>query len=211
MKTRTGFISNSSSSSFVIRGSEVYPSIAEVAKAMIHIRDEDWDWKSNAIKVLHKYVKLIPLKDVGLYFKSTNYDTFIYEIDGYYFIKTCNNNNFIRIFTGADFVAIDYNNEQLWEKLNELGIEDIQYIEYVTPKMNFINLDSNFIGREICHEYFCEEHKWVETWLKKIKDEYILWCPSCNKKMTLSDDEKKSKIINNISKQHPDIINKVKI
>ena len=40
MKTRSGFVSNSSSSSFVM-SKEVYPSIWDVAIAMLEVRDQD--------------------------------------------------------------------------------------------------------------------------------------------------------------------------
>jgi hypothetical protein len=45
MKIRAGFISNSSSSSFIVSCDD-YKSTIDLAKAMLHIREEEWGRKS---------------------------------------------------------------------------------------------------------------------------------------------------------------------
>jgi hypothetical protein len=199
MKTRQGFISNSSSSSFIIKGSGIYPSIVEVAKAMIKIRDEDWERPSTLAKKLDKHAKTVDFRKVGIFFTSCNYDTFIYEVDGYFIIKTCNNHPFYDAFDAYSYVP-----EQLCEKLKDYGIYDIDSIEYRNPNIDFVNLEANFIGKILNRDYLCQEHGYSETWmLKRADNSYVFYCPSCKKQINLENQKDKLYFIKIITDNAP--------
>lgn len=93
MKIRNGFVSNSSSSSFIIK-QENYPDIATIAKIMIITRG----WKQNDANLIEKIDDLLDKKvllpNSPVTFPTCNYDTFILLKEKYYFIATCNNHQF---------------------------------------------------------------------------------------------------------------------
>jgi len=105
MKTRNGFVSNSSSSSFIIDGTKIF----DLAKNMLTIIREDWmDWdtdrptKNRTRKQFSEYFdKLATLNNKlpedcdGILFPSCNYDTYIVLDNDYQrcIVATCNNHN----------------------------------------------------------------------------------------------------------------------
>lgn len=96
MKYRQGFDSNCSSMSFVVSKAE-FKTMKDLAEAMINymfkIEQEDNDFYPE--KERKEYLKA--LKEApdgeGLEFASCNYNTYIYELNGKYFVDTCNNHN----------------------------------------------------------------------------------------------------------------------
>jgi hypothetical protein len=97
MKIRSGFVSNSSSSSFIIR-KNIFPNNKTVALSMVddYIEtyksdyDED-DWFINKFKMFKDSLNNID-DDCNIMFNSTNYDTFITNLDdNYIHVATCNN------------------------------------------------------------------------------------------------------------------------
>ena len=93
MKTRNGFVSNSSSSSFIIPGGD----IKDIAESMIDTISEEYEgyrkhkklWKSNLAKALKK--RDVKNEKLGITFPSCNYDTYIIKKEGTVYITTCNN------------------------------------------------------------------------------------------------------------------------
>ncbi len=102
MKIRNGFVSNSSSSSFLIKLGENYPDVLAVATSMIKDRFDDWKSEDNSSfyddgREASVYKDIERLRKHGnvnmpIFFRSTNYDTFITPLtDNYVFVDTCNN------------------------------------------------------------------------------------------------------------------------
>ena len=105
MKIRNGFVSNSSSSSFLIKLGEEFPDVLSVAEHMINDKFDAWkDWDSeNKYTEMHNMVESNVRKDIKrmrkhgdvnipIFFQSTNYDTYIVLIlDKYVYVDTCNN------------------------------------------------------------------------------------------------------------------------
>jgi hypothetical protein len=93
MKIRLGFVSNSSSSSFIIRGTA---STHEVAKKMYLIMIESW--KEFGYKLPREHEKVMEWFDKNIGFDdpilipwTTNYETFIYKTNSGVSVDTCNN------------------------------------------------------------------------------------------------------------------------
>jgi hypothetical protein len=109
MKTRMGFVSNSSSSSFIINAKE-YKNIYDLAIAMILCKN-DYDDNDEAdtynesliqkIKVAKKD-KLLD-SETGIFFHTCNYDTYIQPIGNYFYVSTCNNCDWSEIKGQVDF------------------------------------------------------------------------------------------------------------
>ena len=100
MKIRKGFVSNSSSSSFIIptldlREGDGLSTTSDVAKYMIGCRDRpDWD-NDELISKLDKAIKDKKIdKDGEICFHTCNYDTYIIKRNERIYIDTCNNHDF---------------------------------------------------------------------------------------------------------------------
>lgn len=85
MKIRNGFVSNSSSSSFVIDATE--QTVLEIAFSMVPARN--WDEKDTELQ--EKLLTLIDAPDRPIAFQSCNFDTFIKKVNNIIFVETCNN------------------------------------------------------------------------------------------------------------------------
>jgi hypothetical protein len=121
MKIRNGFVSNSSSSSFVI-SDEKFPTVRSLAKYMLKRKlkeseDEDYSWKDEAIEEDSKYMKILEKIDENspVSFPSCNYDTYIKKVGDCYLVATCNN---------TDWKLWDYTT-----KLTESAREELKKIQ----------------------------------------------------------------------------------
>lgn len=91
MRIRGGFVSNSSSSSFIIPCKE-YSSVLSLAKRMIPSRD--WgDSDDNLIRKINESEIRGMDKNTSVCFNSCNYETYIVKYKDYYLISTCNNHD----------------------------------------------------------------------------------------------------------------------
>ncbi len=126
MKIRNGFVSNSSSSSFLIRLGEDFPDTYSIAKNMLKDKFDDWvdDWyddedkysvnlmSDNSFNHL-KHLKKSNKND-SIFFRSTNYDTYIFKVsDNYAFVDTCNN------------ITWDIKNYATYSIPSELNVDDL--------------------------------------------------------------------------------------
>lgn len=98
MKSRSGFVSNSSSTSFIIRNGD----IGRVAKSMLDTIVEEWkgdnDWMSTKeVRLFRKNLeKALRQKNViegkiRITMPSCNYETYIFKVNNDIYVSTCNN------------------------------------------------------------------------------------------------------------------------
>ena len=87
MKIRSGFVSNSSSSSFIIEKNDEYKNINELARYMVG-RVGYNDNKQPIYDLLDNSTKD---PNTNIMFYSCNYDTYIYDYGKYMLVNTCNN------------------------------------------------------------------------------------------------------------------------
>lgn len=180
MKIRNGFVSNSSSSSFIIRKSEMFPDTITIAENMIKdlIKDyNDYGHEYYCERDIIQNIKYLKDKypNVPIMFNSTNYDTYIMDIgEGYFYIDTCNNTNwYIKSFSEYKLPEI------LEKKYNESELDFCNSTEVYFHKqddMEFFKLDSGFF---IQHTDKFESCKKCYSELFKIDGKkYCLRCDS---------------------------------
>lgn len=97
MKKRNGFVSNSSSSSFIVNLEDYNNNVFDLAREMVSIRE--WEDDEELLKKIDNFEKN-ESGNVGIFFNTCNYETFISHIGGgYVFVDTCNNHNWDSIKT----------------------------------------------------------------------------------------------------------------
>lgn len=90
MKVRAGFVSNSSSSSFIL-SNKTYQTVFDAALAMLEVRTQD-DWPECPEKPMIIKAKSLGVDpDTAVTFSTCNYDTFIFRHNGELYVSTCNN------------------------------------------------------------------------------------------------------------------------
>jgi hypothetical protein len=131
MILRTGFVSNSSSSSFVIPKTH-FPTIWDLAEAMIRYRDDGGENEDGSLAVIEG------LRESGcevdsVTFDTPNFDTFIHDADDEWWITTCNNVSFYEMLGSVN------NGGRLLDMYRGDFLGD--YIDYEMEKdHNFLNL-----------------------------------------------------------------------
>jgi len=101
MKIRTGFVSNSSSSSFCIRA-DAYKSVFELAQIMVMCREWNDDGRDDRLvqQIAEDAENMDPNSDIA--FSTCNYWTYIRKVEDHYVVQTCNNHAFHEYLEGID-------------------------------------------------------------------------------------------------------------
>lgn len=124
MKIRNGFVSNSSSASFVIENAHqnVYQSVFDLAKTMIAVRDDGW-WRidSTEKETLDKLEKEGCHPNNPVSFNTVNYRTYIFEERNKFYIHTCSNHDFPSYIDGITRYT-DYP-DFLWSHISYIFLE----------------------------------------------------------------------------------------
>jgi predicted RNA-binding Zn-ribbon protein involved in translation (DUF1610 family) len=176
MKTRLGFVSNSSSSSFIVKKGEEFKNIQDLAVRMMEIRNQDWlywDGDSTKEKKERLAADLVKLKtlsvDENVCFPTTNYETYIAEEGDYLLVSTCNNHDFY------DFADTYLIHDSILSKLDN-------EIENITKHYDFTHVSTGLKGRPVTYENYndyiicttCIEELWRLT-------DGSIKCPACGK------------------------------
>lgn len=209
MKIRNGFVSNSSSSSFIISVND-FPTVRSLATYMLNkkieeyeeYRDHDEYDEDDYDKTLIERLQNID-EDQSLSFSSCNYDTYIRKIKDCYLVATCNNTSWDLV----DYTTrLTKNDIEELKKLQNTYIKnsddyeniqtiiDGEYYEFYAFGNDFYSLDKELIGIETYEYCPNHEHQWG----------YNLWdlpkygkiCLSCS---PLLKRKEKLENINNIS------------
>jgi len=163
MKIRQGFVSNSSSSSFVIEAANKQ-TVLSVAFDMVPARN----WDNRDTELQEKLLSFNGDPDTPIAFKSCNYDTFIIKEKNLIFVDTCNNHpwyDFINYRRATQEEMRSIGLDDFWE---DFALQKLQRY-YWWPEYNFF---AKTLLSTFCKECYCEI-------LQLQTDEKI--CPHCKK------------------------------
>ena len=189
MKIRNGFVSNSSSSSFII-SDQNFPTVRSLAIYMLNqqIKERRYERYSNKwIKYDKQYIKNLEKIDENqpVSFPSCNYDTYIRKVGDCYLVATCNNTDWdlddysTRLSDEAKKELNEiknYYNEGTYEhtQIMNLLYGNSYYSEFSSFGKDFYDLNKKIIGVETfdnCPK--CQEYMWNTPKFGKI-------CLNCN-------------------------------
>jgi len=166
MKIRTGFVSNSSSSSFIVKVGEPFDTALEIAKYMLPKRG----WENDAeligkIESLEKEGKKLD----AVTFNTCNYDTFIAKVDGYFLIETSHH---------GDWDLYSFSTPCPHEYAEIFGDDTFYRLPH---SMDFYSLEYDVTGRPLD---FDDTRKYESSWCDKCRGEFWLIygrheCPNC--------------------------------
>jgi hypothetical protein len=123
MKIRQGFVSNSSSSSFVVACSD-YDSIWDLAAQMVALRE--WDSDERLIEAIYEQHSHGGDDPENISFPTCNFSTFIHREGEHYWISTCNNHPFYTILKQVP--ATEVQREVMPLKRDRWGDQYKQYL-----------------------------------------------------------------------------------
>lgn len=158
MKFRTGFVSNSSSSSFVFRKDEEFKTTLDIAKAIVLLKKWDGD------KALMQKLRSMGNYNLPIAFRSCNYDTYIAKEGRIFYVYTCNNYPFYNILYN-DFYNIDIDLNEIEKDIKEnnyfywpeYNIEVTCIDDYIFCKKCYMEYHRDKNGNIICPS--CKEIK----------------------------------------------------
>jgi hypothetical protein len=163
MKIRTGFVSNSSSTSFTVP-TTAYKDVFELAQHMITCRG--WDSDDKLIEKIDKDKVDGIDPNSNVCFSTCNFDTYICRIEDYYVVSTCNNHSF------GNFIEISYDYpKKIKEKAKNAGYEYDErfYCEFNLPEeFSFWYPELGVFGEEIDYatqkknENLCDKHSYYD-------------------------------------------------
>jgi hypothetical protein len=170
MKTRSGFVSNSSSSSFVIPlDNELFQTVADIALYMIPKRG--WEDDEKTMKRINGQLSLRMDPNHPIAFNSCNYDTFIVKKDDGFYIATCNNHDW-----DFDVGGMPQNDELEHFILHQMPYER----KYYNASFGITAWLYNQVDRDGYHcKEWCKECRHTELWVEENGAPY---CPVCGKK-----------------------------
>jgi len=166
MKIRSGFVSNSSSSSFIVKVGEPFDTALEIAKHMISKRGWETDAELLAkAEILEKQGKNLD----AVTFRTCNYDTFISKIDGYFLIETSHH---------GDWELHSFSIPCPSELSDAYGDDTFYRLPH---SMDFYSLDYDVTGRPLDWE---DSRKYETSWCDKCHTDYwwiggLHQCPNC--------------------------------
>jgi len=160
MKIRNGFVSNSSSSSFIINCVNETKNVRDVATLMIkkqieQIELEKWgDWEEH-IKIKEQRIKDLESIDdsLGVHFPSVNYDTWIKKVCNQILISTCNNEDWY--LPNQESIS-EETKEELLKFMSQEEVKEIEeYGElYISDNFkDFYSLEFGIVGTEVDYDF----------------------------------------------------------
>lgn len=195
MKIRNGFVSNSSSSSFMIPNGD----ISYISNKMLKIIIEDRDYltkkenKTEYTKLSSNLKKALNRKDVksgkiGVFIRSCNYDTFIVLNEDVLYVSTSNNYNFELGYRDEEYS----NSDKIYDVINSKYYYDVHdkiihsHSEYnesyqcnkckLNYGMCFTDLKGNMLCAECCSKMTLskkgEKEKKENELIKKNKEKF---------------------------------------
>ena len=196
MKIRNGFVSNSSSSSFII-SNENFSSVRELAIYMIKkkIEDENYDYdEDDALKDIeenynYKYIKALNNIDENapVSFPSCNYDTHIKKVGNVYLVNTCNNTDWdlyeytttLDEFSKDELIKMKKKYTSSSEESRQIdAILDRDY-EFGSFDIDYYSLDTEVVGVETYDRCNVCDSKNENSYLWETK-KYGKICLKCN-------------------------------
>lgn len=173
MKIRSNFVSNSSSTSFIIRAENDFSTVKSVAKYIMQVCEKEWKlYIANEIIFYQKELKTlenISESNTPVYFDTGGEDTYIRKYEDKIIIRTTQNANFEAFNNLAlekddlseDFYKyFDYYSDEDEESIHMESPYDFEY--YQTKFDDFLMLKLNIFGRRV----------WIDD------------CPHCKKSIS---------------------------
>lgn len=148
MKIKLDFVTNSSSTCFIVS----HKNTKDVAMEMVKIIFKEWDqynYKKDKKfeNMIFKNIKKLPENENIMIPFSTNYETFIFNNNNTIYVDTCTNHDW-------------------WGKLDvsrDLLKDELDDFENLENSLEFVNIRDNTSG---------SMNQLIEIELKKIKDQY---------------------------------------
>lgn len=172
MKIRNGFISNSSSSSFILNNATELTTL-ELAKEMIIIRDKDWEvdrslTAENIDKLFEKVKKANINEDISLTFVTTNYETIITKQNNNIYVSTCNNHGFFSELPERVLANSQYDDDQ-------------SIVDNIIKNIDIWDIDHDILiryNRENKYQY-CNSHYNEKVMCSIDNKTWTFDCPRC--------------------------------
>lgn len=196
MKIRTGFVSNSSSSSFIVKG-EDYSNVFSLALEMLEIRNKDNDhWCKREHDSFLNEIDIIKSSDLNpnipIAFDTCNYNTYIARTENYYLVGSCNNHNFpnfLKVFDDTVFKNYRDVPKEIYDffDLENMDNESFDYVmeEYMETSVPFwwplYNITGHGIRRYKLTDPICKIHKSYEMVITKGYKKREIACLDCIK------------------------------
>jgi hypothetical protein len=170
MKIRSGFVSNSSSSSFLVP-LDKFKNVFDLARKMIALRNKDWNEDGfetgpELFEVIDDLEQSGMDPNTSVSFPTTNYNTWIIQTPDGYLVDTCNNHDWI--FEGVRA-------EHIWD-FNIPGYTEKDGHRLQDNRVYFLHL--GLFGKLV------KGHRWYDTckncsgYLLKLDDDSVI-CPVC--------------------------------
>ena len=177
MKIRSGFVSNSSSSSFIVKVGEPFDTALEIAKYMIPNRG----WETDGELLLKvEALEKTGAKPDAVTFRTCNYDTFIAKVDNYFLIETSHH---------GEWDLSSFRTPCPSEYMDTFGDDTFYRLPH---SMDFYSLEYGVTGRPLDWD---DSRQYETSWCDECHTDYWLIdgrhiCPNCK---TLPKKKKKKK------------------